>query len=172
MSQLNNPVSISNSCDLAFESAVYMWAVVTVTEFSFTIFQINERWSYYMQLSLLTRCLCGPFSLSFFLLETIAVTFGNQAFGSGRFDILQWLIQEGTGGPSPLIFRPNWGPKGRKKFFGDRSPLIQGSGWPSPLPPLFQGVDPALYSSTKTGEKENVLTVLGRSKFKFKSNLR
>ena len=42
-----------------------------------------------------------------FLLQTIAATFGNQAFGSGRFDILQWLIQEGTGGPSPLIFRPN-----------------------------------------------------------------
>ena len=26
------------------------------------------------------------------------------------------------GGPPFLIFRPNWGPKGRKKFFGDRPP--------------------------------------------------
>ena len=35
--------------------------------------------------------------------------------------------------PHPLIFRPNWGPKGRKTFFGDfrpPPPLIQGSGWP------------------------------------------
>ena len=24
--------------------------------------------------------------------------------------------------PTPLIFRPNWGPKGRKKFFWERSP--------------------------------------------------
>ena len=33
-----------------------------------------------------------------------------------------------------LIFRPNWGPKGPKKIFGDHSPIISGSGW---LPPLI-----------------------------------
>ena len=43
---------------------------------------------------------------------------------------------EGPGGVGTplLIFRPNWGPKGRKKFFWDRPPLILGSGWPSPPP--------------------------------------
>ena len=42
----------------------------------------------------------------------------------------QWRIQgRGPGGPPPppLIFRPNLGSKGRKKFFfGDRSPLSEG----------------------------------------------
>ena len=31
---------------------------------------------------------------------------------------MQWRIQgRGPGSPPPLILRPNWGPKGRKKFF-------------------------------------------------------
>ena len=39
-------------------------------------------------------------------------------------------LGEGPGDPSlPPIFRPNWGPNGRKKFFGD---------W---APPLSQGLD-------------------------------
>ena len=52
-------------------------------------------------------------------------------------------LGEGIGGiglsSPPLIFRPDWGPKGRKKFFGDRPPpppphpFISGSGWPQPL---------------------------------------
>ena len=44
---------------------------------------------------------------------------------------LQWRIQgRGLGGPCPpLIFRPNWGPKGRP---------------PPPPPHLSQGLDPAL----------------------------
>ena len=29
----------------------------------------------------------------------------------------------GARSPSPLIFRPNWGPKGRKFLWGDRAPL-------------------------------------------------
>ena len=43
---------------------------------------------------------------------------------------------------APLIFRPKWGWKGRKKFSGDRTPPppISGSGWPdSPL--IFKGLD-------------------------------
>ena len=51
----------------------------------------------------------------------------------------QWGIQ-GRGRRAqplpPLIFRPDWGPKGRKNFFGDQPPLppfISGSGWPQPL---------------------------------------
>ena len=36
---------------------------------------------------------------------------------------------EGPGGPAPRIFGPNCGPRGRKKFFLDRStPIISGSG--------------------------------------------
>ena len=39
---------------------------------------------------------------------------------------------EGLGGSAspPLILRPDWGPKGRKKFFGDRPP-------PPPPQPLY-----------------------------------
>ena len=40
---------------------------------------------------------------------------------------------EGPGGPGPLIFRPKWGPKGRKKFFWrppPPPPLLSGSVWP------------------------------------------
>ena len=50
----------------------------------------------------------------------------------------QWWIQgNGPGGP-------NWGPKGRKKFFFQTgSPLISGSGWP---PPLIWRSDDVWYS--------------------------
>ena len=39
-------------------------------------------------------------------------------------------------GDAPLIFRPNWGPKGRKRhfFLWPDLPVISGSGWPPPLP--------------------------------------
>ena len=55
--------------------------------------------------------------------------------------------REGALPPSPLsfIFRPNWGPKSRKKNW-DPHPLISGSGWPSP-PPLSEGLDPPLYKA-------------------------
>ena len=54
-------------------------------------------------------------------------------------ETLQWWIQgRGPGArlpPPHLIFRPKWGPKGRKKFFFRRGPaLISGSGWPAPPP--------------------------------------
>ena len=47
----------------------------------------------------------------------------------------------GSGGgpphPPPLMFRPNWGPKGRKNvFWRPGTPLISGSGWPPPRPYL------------------------------------
>ena len=36
---------------------------------------------------------------------------------------IHWQIQgRGPGGPSPLVFRPNWGPRGRKSFFCDHPP--------------------------------------------------
>lgn len=41
--------------------------------------------------------------------------------------------------PPFLFFRPNWGPKGEKKIFGDCTP-------PPPPSPQCQGVDPALPS--------------------------
>ena len=52
----------------------------------------------------------------------------------GHFAV-QWRIQgRGQGEPgSPLIFKPNWGPKGRKKIF-DTIP-------PPPPAPLSQGLD-------------------------------
>ena len=66
----------------------------------------------------------------------------------GHFAV-QWRIQgRGPGEPgSPLIFKPNWGPKGRKKIFDTISPprpLISGSGWP--LPTLSEGLVPPLPS--------------------------
>ena len=63
---------------------------------------------------------------------------------------LRLCLGEEPGGPvHPLIFRPNWGPNGRKKFFWEMAPpLISGSGWsppPSPPPPpLSEGLDPLL----------------------------
>ena len=62
----------------------------------------------------------------------------------------QWRIQgRGPGNPAPsppLIFRPNWGPKGRKKVFLRRpSTLFSGFGWPSPtLLPLSEDLHPPL----------------------------
>ena len=47
----------------------------------------------------------------------------------------------GPGSPPPLIFRPNWRPKGRKKVFEIPPPshFISGSGWPGPA--LSEGLD-------------------------------
>ena len=42
---------------------------------------------------------------------------------------------------------PNWGPKGRKKLFGARTPPISkglDDRGPPPPPPLSQSLDPAL----------------------------
>ena len=53
---------------------------------------------------------------------------------------------EGPGGGAvpPLIFRTNWGPKGRKKILNRLPPLCQGL---DSRPPLFEGVDPPLNST-------------------------
>ena len=51
----------------------------------------------------------------------------------------------GAGGPahpSLLIFEPNWGPKGQKKFFKTRPPLSQGLD--DRALPLSEGLDPPL----------------------------
>ena len=46
--------------------------------------------------------------------------------------------EEGPGGPgSPLIFKPNWGPKGGKKIFWDQDPLFQGLDDRPPPRPLI-----------------------------------
>ena len=46
--------------------------------------------------------------------------------------------------PPPVIFRPNWGPKGRKKVYGDPPFfLFKGLNDRCP-PPLSQSLDPAL----------------------------
>ena len=45
-----------------------------------------------------------------------------------------WEGPGGGGGPaSPLIFRPNWGPKGRKEIFGRPLPLSLSEGLDLPL---------------------------------------
>ena len=57
-------------------------------------------------------------------------------------------LEEWPGGPGfPLIFRPKWGRKGRKKFFGDRPPPSVRVWMTAPLPappPLSEGLDPPL----------------------------
>ena len=55
---------------------------------------------------------------------------------------------EGPGVPAPsLIFRPNWGPKGRKIFFGDWANPKPLNPSPPPSPPaLSQGLNPVLNS--------------------------
>ena len=61
----------------------------------------------------------------------------------------EWQIQRrGPREPAfPLIFRPNWAPKSRKKFFGDRSPSLS-KGQDDRHPPLSQGLYLALTLST------------------------
>ena len=57
----------------------------------------------------------------------------------------------------PLIFTPNWGPKGGKKFFWDRAPpfvRVWMTG-PPPLPPLYEGLVPPL-KTTDYSETEKV----------------
>ena len=58
-----------------------------------------------------------------------------------ELNINQWRIQgRGPGGLPPLIFRPKWGPWGRKKFFWRLPPptLISASGWPPPAPLIWR----------------------------------
>ena len=59
-------------------------------------------------------------------------------------------LGEGPGAPGPpVIFIPNWDPKGRKDFFEDRvSPLSQGLDDPPPRP-LSEYLDPPLLSLSK-----------------------
>ena len=69
----------------------------------------------------------------------------------------QWRIQErGPVDPFPLIFTPNWGPKGRKKFFWDRvPPFVRVWMTGPPLPPLYKGLVPPL-KTTDYSETEKV----------------
>ena len=61
---------------------------------------------------------------------------------------LQWWIQRrGPGGQPPLIFRPNWGPKGQKKFLRPSHPpppYLRVWTTPPAPPPLSQGLDPPM----------------------------
>ena len=76
----------------------------------------------------------------------------------------QWRFQgRGPEGPGPhLIFRPYWGPKGRRRFFWHcpRRPLFSGSGWgrggggggggapppPPPPPPIWGSGSATVFS--------------------------
>ena len=61
----------------------------------------------------------------------------------------QWQIQARClWGLSPLIFRPKWGPKGRKKYFWQRPPsLSQSLDGQIPPPPLSEGLDLPMFST-------------------------
>ena len=67
-------------------------------------------------------------------------------------NIYQWRIQErDPEDPSPPLFnfRPKWGPKDRKKIFGDRPPpptLIPESGWPGPTPLIWRSGSATVHS--------------------------
>ena len=65
----------------------------------------------------------------------------------GEVEYITVVDSGGGTRPPPLpsfIFRPNRGPKSRKKL--RPHPLISGSGWRSP-PPLSEGLDPPLYKA-------------------------
>ena len=71
------------------------------------------------------------------------ITFCNATTGSG-----------GSRGGAPLIFRPNWGPKGRKNIFLRPGPPYIRVWMTGPLP-LSEGLDPPLTgSSSKMTPKE------------------
>ena len=59
--------------------------------------------------------------------------------GWGYPKAMQWRIQ-GRGPGPPLIFRPKWGPNGRKNFFGDRPPPLS-QDLDDPPPPPSEGLD-------------------------------
>ena len=69
---------------------------------------------------------------------------------ASRWVTEQLAVTDPGEGCPPLIFRPNWGPKGRKKFVLRLPlPLISGSGWlrpplPPPPPTLSEGLDAPL----------------------------
>ena len=66
--------------------------------------------------------------------ENLRISFITTVIGLS-LQVFSGGSRRGACGVAPLIFRPNWGPKGRKKFFWRpiSSPLIKGSGWPLPL---------------------------------------
>ena len=65
--------------------------------------------------------------------------------------------EEGPGGPgSPLIFKPNWGPKGGKKNFWDQDPLFQGLDDRPPPRPLIWKSGSAI-GLWYPGEMENMV---------------
>ena len=73
------------------------------------------------------------------------IWFSNKNFRFSHVSITVADQGEGPGEPVPPFFRPNWGPKGRKK---DRPPppFISGSGWQGFPPPLPEGLNPSLNS--------------------------
>ena len=71
--------------------------------------------------------------------------------------IPQWRIQgRGRGfGLLPLNFRPNWGPKGQKKNFGDCFPPYLRV-WMTALPLLSQGLDSVLSPNMPTSRRTTI----------------
>ena len=65
---------------------------------------------------------------------------------------IQWRIQGRSPGDltPPLIFRPKWGPKGRKNFLGDRPPPPYLRVWMTAPPPYLKVWILALLFTTQT----------------------
>ena len=92
-----------------------------MTELAFTLarFSANTRQDHWSP-----KALDAKRDLEIYTLAKAILSSGGSRGGAG-----------GGGGRPSLNFLPKWGPKSRKNFFGDRAPLISGSGLPSP-PPL------------------------------------
>ena len=78
-----------------------------------------------------------------------------QSFSTGHPPLFQPnpsspLADPGEGGTAPLNFRPNWGPKGRKKIWRPAPPPILSRGLDDRAPLLSQGMDPALLLTRNT----------------------
>ena len=71
------------------------------------------------------------------------------------------MADPGGGRGAPLIFRPNWGPKGRKKtFVTGPPPYLRVSLFAPPPPPLSYGLDPPLLCPPKRSQKASRLKLL------------
>ena len=67
-------------------------------------------------------------------------------------------MEEARGARPPLIFWPQWGPKGRKKIFLETGPPLSLRLWKTPLPPprLSEGLDPPLRTVIYFGRRRSL----------------
>ena len=73
---------------------------------------------------------CRPLSQSKFTPSEYCIRIMRESYACGLKTCIN--LSGGSRAAPPLIFGPNWDPKGRKIFFNPPPPLISGSGWPPP----------------------------------------